>query len=70
MILINGKPKKIMAAEGKYIRAKNDIYVAEHTDENGNLVKEYFPYYSTVIFVPDIVTEEKMYELYIEEDIK
>lgn len=63
------KPKMIVADEGKQIRAKNDVYVAEHTDEEGNLVEEHFPYYTTVIFVPDSFTEEQMNEEYVEENI-
>ena len=63
------KPKMIVADEGKQIRAKNDVYVAEHTDEEGNLVEEHVPYYTTVIFVPDSFTEEQMNEEYVEENI-
>lgn len=64
------KPKMIVADEGKHIRDINDVYVAEHTDEEGNVVPEHFPHYSTTIFVPDSFTEEQMYELYIEEPIE
>ena len=63
------KPKMIVADEGKQIRAINDIYVAEHTDEEGNVVPEHFPYYATTIFVPDTFTEEQMNEEYVEEEI-
>lgn len=62
-------PKMIVAEKGKHIRARNDVYVAEHYDENGNIVPEHIPYYTTTIFVPDIYTEEKVNEDYIEEDI-
>ena len=62
------QPKMIVADEGKHIRSKNDVYVAEHYDEEGNFVEEHFPYYSDMVFVPDDFTEEKMYELYVEED--
>jgi hypothetical protein len=61
------KPKMIVADKGKHIRSINDVYVAEHLDEEGNLVPEHFPYYSTTIFVPDSFTEAQMNELYIEE---
>lgn len=64
------KPKMIVADEGKHIRDINDVYVAEHTDGNGNLVEEHVPYYSTTIFVPDSFTEAQMYEQYVEEDIE
>ena len=63
------KPKMIVADEGKHIRDKQDVYVPEHKDEEGNLVPEHFPYYSTTIFVPDNFTEEQMNELYVEEVI-
>lgn len=62
------KPKMIVADKGKHIRDKNDIYVAEHTDEAGNIIPEHIPHYSTTIFVPDSFTEEQMNELYIEEN--
>lgn len=63
------RPKMIVADEGKQIRAINDIYVAEHTDEEGNLIPEHFPYYATTIFVPESFTEEQMNEEYVEEDM-
>ena len=62
-------PKMIVADKGKHIRGKEDVYVAEHIDEDGNIVPEHFPYYSTTIFVPDTFTEEQMYELYVEENM-
>ena len=64
------KPNMIVADKGKQIRSKDDVYVAEHTDEEGNVVPEHFPYYATTIFVPDGFTEEQMNELYIEEEVK
>lgn len=64
------KPKMIVADEGKHIRDINDVYVAEHTDGEGHLIEEHFPYYSTTIFVPDSFTEAQMYEQYVEEDIE
>ena len=64
------KPKMIVADEGKHIRDKQDVYVPEHKDEEGNLIPEHFPHYSTTIFVPDNFTEEQMNELYVEETIE
>lgn len=64
------KPKMIVAEQGKHIREKNDVYVAEHTDEEGNVVPEHMPHYSTTIFVPDTFTEEQMKEQYVEENIE
>lgn len=64
------QPHKIIADEGKHIRAVNDVYVAEHTDEEGNIVPEHFPYYATTIFVSDSFTEEQVKKEYVEEVIK
>ena len=64
------KPKMIVADEGKHIRDKQDVYVPEHKDEEGNLIPEHFSHYSTTIFVPDDFTEEQMNELYVEETIE
>ena len=72
MQLINWtKPKMIISDEGKWIRDVNDVYVAEHIDEQtGELIPEKIPHYSTTIFVPDDFTEEQMNELYVEETIE
>lgn len=64
------KPKMIVAEKGKHIRARDDVYVPKYIDEDGNLIEEHIPYYSTTLFPPDIITEEKMHEWYIEEDIR
>ena len=63
------KPRMIVADEGKKIRSKDDVHVAEHFDEEGNTVEEHFSNYFTTIFVPDRFTEAQMNELYVEEDI-
>ena len=63
------KPKMIVSDEGKHIRDVNDVYVAEHYDEEGNLVPEHIPYYSTTIFVPDSFTVGMMNDLYVEEEL-
>lgn len=72
MILIkHTTPTMIIAQEGKHIRNIDDIYVEEHIDEEtGERVEEHFPYYTTVIFVPNTFTEEQMNELYVEENIE
>ena len=72
MQLINwAKPKMIISDEGKWIRDVNDVYVAEHIDEQtGELIPEKIPYYSTTIFVPDDFTIEMMNDLYVEETIE
>ena len=41
----------IVADEGKHIRQKDDIYVPEHTDGEGNIIPEHIPYYTTTIFL-------------------
>ena len=71
MKLINyTSPRLLLAEEGKHIRDINDIYTAEHIDEEGNIISEHFPHYSTVIFPGvQIQTLEQAMELYIEEDI-
>lgn len=61
-------PKRIVADEGKHIRSKNDVYVPEYYDKEGNLVEEHIPYYTDAVYVPDSFTKEEMNELYVEED--
>lgn len=68
-LLKHTTPKMVVADEGKHIRGINDVYVAEHTDEEGNVIEEHVPYFTTVIFVPDSFTEEQMNEEYVEENI-
>lgn len=72
MQLINwAKPKMIISDEGKWIRDINDVYVAEHIDEQtGELIPEKTPHYSTTIFVPDDFTIKMMNDLYVEETIE
>ena len=63
MQLINWtKPKMIISDEGKHIRDKQDVYVPEHKDKDGNLVPEHFPDYGRTIFVREKFTEEQMNE--------
>ena len=62
-------PKMIVAEEGKHIREVKDVYIPEHTDEEGNVVEEHVPYFTTVIFVPDSYTEAQMNDDYVEENI-
>ena len=58
---------KVMADEGKHIRDINDEYVPEH-EEEGIVIPEHFPYYSELLYLPVNMTEEQIYELYVEED--
>lgn len=59
---------KLIADEGKHIREKNDIYVPEH-EEDGQIIPEHFPYYSTLIFLPISLKKEQIFNMYVEEDI-
>lgn len=68
-LLKHTKPKMVVADEGKHIREVKDVYIPEHTDEEGNIIEEHFPYYTTVIFVPESYTEAQMNENYVEENI-
>lgn len=64
-------PKLLLADEGKQIRAKNDVYIPEQRDENGNIIQEeHIPYYTTIVFLADqINTLEECEELYVEEEV-
>lgn len=57
---------KLMADEGKHIRAVNDVYVPEH-EEEGQIVPEHFPYYSELLYLPLSLTEEEILSMYVEE---
>lgn len=67
-IIEHTNPKLIIADEGKHLRDINDVYVAEHIDEEGNTIPEYLPHYSEFIFVPKNANIEELIKLYIEED--
>lgn len=67
-LITEKEPHRIVAEEGKHIRSIDDVYVPEHKDEEGNVIPEYFPYYSEEIYVPNTFTEEQINELYIEEE--
>ena len=61
-------PRLLIADEGKKIRSRSDEYIAEHKDEEGNLISEHKPYYSSVIFLgKQIQTLEDINNIYIEE---
>ena len=70
-LITRTKPKLLIADEGKLLRDINDVYVAEHYDEEGNLVPQKKPYYSSVIFLGEQINSlEECKELYIEEEIE
>lgn len=59
----------LLSDEGKHIRSINDVYEAEHEDEDSNIILEHFPNYSEIIFLGKQVDETKLAELYVEEKI-
>ena len=59
-----GNKKILIADENKHIRDINDVYTpATETEE------ERKPYYASIIFLADNFDENKLNELYIEEEI-
>ncbi len=60
-IVENNKFKKLIANDGKKIRSINDVYFK---DENG---EEHYPYYTTIIYLPNNFDISKINELYVEE---
>lgn len=60
-----GKKKILIADENKHIRDIKDVYTpATKTEE------EHKPYYATIIFLADNFDENKLNDLYVEEEIK
>lgn len=59
-----GAKKILIADENKYIRDVNDVYKPATEKE-----EEHKPYYATVIFLADNFDENKLNDLYVEEDI-
>ena len=70
-LITRTKPKLLIADEGKLLRDINDVYVAEHYDEEGNLIPQKKPYYSSVIFLGEQINSlGECKELYVEEEIE
>ena len=61
-------PRLLIAEEGKMLKSKNDNYIAEEKDENGNVIKEeHKPYLTNLIFLEEqITTLEEAQETYEE----
>ena len=59
-----GNRKILIANENKHIRSIDDV---TREDENGNIIE---PYYASIIFLADNFDENKLNELYVEEDIE
>jgi len=58
-----GNKKVLIANENKHIRSIEDVYSAD--DET-----EHIPYYTSIIFLADNFDDNKLNELYVEEDIR
>ncbi len=70
MKLVKEKNMNILIAdENKHIRDVNDTYKEKTQDNEGNIIEEHIPYYSTKIYLPLDITEEDISKLYVEEDI-
>ena len=59
-----GNRKILIANENKHIKSIDDV---TREDENGNIIE---PYYASIIFLADNFDENKLNELYVEEDIE
>lgn len=68
-VITRGDLRLLLSDEGKHIRTINDVYVPEHTDEDGNIIPEHFPDYAEMIFLGRQVDITKLDELYVEENI-
>lgn len=64
------EPKLLIADDGKKIRSKDDVYIPEERDENGNIIQEeHIPYYTNLIFLANSINSlEECEELYVEEN--
>lgn len=60
-----GNRKILIADNGKQIRDINDIYTPATENE-----EEHKPYFASIIFLADNFEEDKLNELYVEEDIE
>ena len=59
-----GNKKILIADTNKHIRSIDDV---SREDENGNKIE---PYYASIIFLADNFDENKLNELYVEEEIE
>ena len=59
-----GAKKILIADTNKHIRSIDDI---PREDEEGNVIE---PYYTSVIFLADNFDENKLNDLYVEEEIE
>lgn len=63
-----GNKRILIADNNKHIRSIDDAYVEEHY-EDGILIPEYKPYYTSVIYLADNFDISKIKDLYVEEDM-
>ena len=59
-----GNQRILIADNNKGIREIDDVYTPATEEE-----EEHFPYYASVIFLADNFEEEKLNEIYVEENI-
>ena len=59
-----GAKKILIADTNKHIRSIDDV---PREDENGNKIE---PYYTSIIFLADNFDENKLNDLYVEEEIE
>ena len=59
-----GNKKILIADENCHIRSIDDV---TREDENGNIIE---PYYASIRFLADDFDENKLNELYVEEEIE
>lgn len=52
--------------EGYVLKRKDDNYIPKSTDEEGNIVEEYVPYYFETAYVPNNMSIGKLKEIYEE----
>ena len=67
-IITRTKPRLLIADEGKMLKDKNDNYIPEIKDKDGNVIQEeHKPYLTNLIFLGEqITTLEEAQELYEE----
>ena len=67
-IITRTKPRLLIADEGKMLKDKNDNYIPEIKDKDGNVIQEqHEPYLTNLIFLGEqITTLEEAQELYEE----
>lgn len=66
-----GTKKILIADTNKHIRSIDDVYIPAKYDDEGNVIEpEHEPYYTSIIFLADNFDENKLNELYVEEEIE